>query len=76
LGSQPIPDPGNQLFRYPKTKKGALYDFGALMQSVTEEDIQKIMYMIDELYEHLNDIGFMFAVDARHKPREKVSETR
>lgn len=66
-----VPDPKNQLFRYPEIKKGAQYDFDSLIKNIEENDIQNLLSMIDELYEHLNDIGFMFAVDARHKPRER-----
>lgn len=71
LGVAPIPDPKNQLFRYPQIKAGQQYDFAALVQNITKEDITKLVLLIDELYEHLNDVGYMFAVDARHKPREK-----
>ncbi len=70
LGVPPVPDPKNQLFRYPQITRGNQYDFGALIQNISEKDIKNIILLIDELYEHLNDIGFMFAVDARHKPRE------
>ncbi|MDD3896609.1 MAG: hypothetical protein PHU04_02050 [Candidatus Peribacteraceae bacterium] len=71
LGIAPVPDPKNQLFRYPQITRGNQYDFATLVTNISEEDIKGIILLIDELYEHLNDIGFMFAVDARHKPREK-----
>jgi hypothetical protein len=62
---QKLDDPGNELFRYPKTRKGQEYDMNVL----GNVDIGDLLKKIDRLYEHLNDIGYLFAVDERHKPR-------
>ncbi len=62
---QKLDDPANELFRYPKTRKGQEYD----INSLGNVDVADLLGKIDKLYEHLNDIGYLFAVDIRHKPR-------
>ena len=62
---QKLDDPANELFRYPKTRKGQEYDMNVL----GTVDVADLLAKIDKLYEHLNDVGYLFAVDIRHKPR-------
>lgn len=62
---QKLDDPQNEIFRYPKTRKGQEYD----MNILEKIDISDLLNKIDILFEHLNDIGYLLAVDNRHKPR-------
>lgn len=62
---QKLDDPMNELFRYPQTRKGQKYDINTL----GKVDVAGLISKIDKLYEHLNDVGYLFAVDIRHKPR-------
>lgn len=68
----PIDDPNNELFRYPETKKGKIYN----ANDVANIDVQDLLSKIDLLYEHLNDIGYMISVDARYQPRKIDGQVR
>ncbi|TSC58402.1 MAG: hypothetical protein Greene041619_626 [Candidatus Peregrinibacteria bacterium Greene0416_19] len=64
-----IDDPQNELFRYPQTRKGKSYNMAALASI----DVKDLLWRIDRLYEHLQDIGYLVAVDRRHQPRKGVT---
>ncbi len=61
-----IDDPQNELFRYPQTRKGKSYD----MNILADINIGDLLNRVDRLYEHLQDIGYLVAVDRRHEPRK------
>ena len=70
LGIGDIPDPSNELFRYPRMKSGDTYDHAELCRQLTTNDIEELWSKIDQLIRHLCDIGYLIAVDARHNPRK------
>lgn len=72
LGVEPKPDPNNIVFKYPETKDGKNFFGSELYDKVSVEDIAELRRKIMTLHRHFNDIGYLIAVDKRHKPREKI----
>ncbi|NOS68077.1 MAG: hypothetical protein HOO67_07015 [Candidatus Peribacteraceae bacterium] len=70
LGMKDLPDPKNELFRYPNMRGDAPFDHIGFVNKLTEGDIKTIWEKIDEILRHLNDIGYLISVDARYKPRK------
>ncbi len=71
LGMKDMPDPKNELFRYPNMRGDAPFDHVEFTKRITEDDIRSLWTKIDEVLRHLNDIGYLISVDARYKPRTK-----
>jgi len=65
IGTGDIPDPKNELFRYPKMQNGTTFDYGAFLSKIDDNDIKALKQKINELYAGLNDIGYFLAVSLR-----------
>jgi len=65
LGTGEIPDPKNELFRYPKMQSGTTFDYTAFLGKLTNDDIKELRAKIGKLYGNLNDMGYFLAVSLR-----------
>lgn len=65
IGIPDIPDPKNELFRYPIMQNGTTFDHDAFMSSLTEDDIAELKTKFTTLYARLNDMGYFLAVSLR-----------
>lgn len=69
LNISPIPDPKNELFRYPEMKKLKYpFPYDDFINSLVEEDIIGLKRKIAVLQRNLLDLGYMIAIEAKHFP--------
>lgn len=65
LGIAEIPDPKNELLRYPEMQNGTTFDYGTFLSKWTPEDTEELKRKIGRLDANLNDIGYFLAVSLR-----------
>ncbi len=65
LGIAEIPDPKNELLRYPEMQNGTTFDYGTFLSNWTPEDTKELKRKIGRLEANLNDIGYFLAVSLR-----------
>jgi len=76
LNKGPIPDPFNELFRYPEMKRiGMPFSFDDLIQKVTDEDIRGLKKKIAQTQRLLLNLGYLIAVQKRYFPESFNSQT-
>jgi hypothetical protein len=61
--SDDLLDIQNEVFRYPRMRTGYTFDYEQFVGSLQQEDIEDLAVKIDALYEHLNQLGYLFDVD-------------
>lgn len=64
-----IPDPNNELFRYPEMKKvGKKFSFDELISKITDSDIKKLKMKIALIQRLLLNVGYLISVNKRYYP--------